>query len=216
MVHREMEDPHDARQAAHEAVEVARPGEVGGFRMPTVLSSLALDEAALGRTDAAQAHIEEARRSLRMGQSRADEAHAVAHAEARVWLALGRPAEAREAAKALLEEVAVSDDLHWRAPAMLLLADATFALGDQTAALPTYEAVIEDAQDLGRTPVLWRALAGLGEAQRTLGRAEESAASAWRAREIIDRLAATVPDERLQATFLQSTKVQRVAALAGA
>jgi hypothetical protein len=38
--------------------------------------------------------------------------------------------------------------------------------------------------------------------------------SPWRAREIIDRLAATVPDERLRATFLQSTKVQRVAAFA--
>ncbi len=184
--------------------------------MPTVLSSLALDEAELGRPDEAQARIEEARRSLRVGQSRHDYAHEVAHAEGRVLLALGRPAEALEAAKVLLEEVAASGALHWRTPAMLLLADATFALGDQAAAVPVYEAVVEEAQGVGRTPVLWRALAGLGEAQRALGQAEESAARARRAREIIDRLAATVPDERLRATFLQSTKVQRVAALVGA
>ncbi len=56
----------------------------------------------------------------------------------------------------------------------------------------------------------------LAEAQRALGQAQGSAASAARAREIIDRLAATVPDKRLRATFLQSAKVQRVAALAGA
>ncbi len=48
-----------------------------------------------------------------------------------------------------------------------------------------------------------------------LGRSGEAASTAGRAREIINRLAATVPDERLRAVFLQSPKVQRVAALAG-
>jgi len=48
-----------------------------------------------------------------------------------------------------------------------------------------------------------------------LGRTQESAASAGRAREIINRLAATVPDERLRAVFLLSAKVQRVLVLAG-
>lgn len=214
IVHAEVEDPHDARKAAQEAVELARTGEFGAF-LTFVLSSLALHEAALGRTDEAQVHIEEARRSIGVGQSRAEYAHDVAHTEARVLLARGKPAKALEAAKVLLAEVAASEGRHWRTPAMLLLADATFALHDQAAAVPVYEAVVEDAQGLGRTPVLWRALAGLGEAQRALGLAEESAASARRARESIDRLAATVPDERLRATFLQSTKVQRVAALAG-
>ena len=99
---------------------------------------------------------------------------------------------------------------------MLLLADATLALGDLSGAVVAYEAVVEEAHDLGRTPVLWRALAGLGEAQRALGQAEESAANARRAREIVERLAATVSDERLRATLLQSAKVQRVLALAGA
>jgi class 3 adenylate cyclase/tetratricopeptide (TPR) repeat protein len=215
LVHAEMEDPHDAWQAAQEGVELARTGEVGALLMWN-LSSLALNEAALGRTDEAHARIEEARRGLRVGQSAADYAHDVAHTGARVLLALGRRAEALAAAKVLLEEVAASENQHWRTPAMLLLADTMFAIGDQAAAVPVYEAVAGEAQALGLTPVLWRALAGLGEAQRALGRVEESAASARRAREIIDRLAATVLDERLRATFLQSTKVQRVAALAGA
>jgi hypothetical protein len=59
-----MEDHHDAWQAVHQAVELARAGEVGAFQMANVLSALALNEAALGRMDEAQAHIEEARRSL--------------------------------------------------------------------------------------------------------------------------------------------------------
>jgi hypothetical protein len=63
--------------------------------------------------------------------------------------------------------------------------------------------------------VLWRALAGLAGAQRALGQEEESAANARRAREIVGRLAATVPDERLRAMLLQSAKVQRVLTLAG-
>jgi hypothetical protein len=53
------------------------------------------------------------------------------------------------------------------------------------------------------------------KAQRVLGRPEESAASASRAREIIDRLAATIADERLRAVFLQPAKAQRVLLLAG-
>jgi len=215
VVHQEMENHHDARQAGHEAIDLARIGEVGALLVWN-LSSLALSEAALGRTDEAQAHLEEARQRLRGRQSRADYTHDLAHTEARVLLALGSTANALEDAKALLEEVAASEDQHWRTPAMLLLADAMFALGDRAAAVPLYGTVIEEAQVLGRTPVLWRALAGLGEAQRALGQVGESAASARRARGIIDRLTATVPDERLRTTFLQSTKVQRITALAGA
>ena len=49
-----------------------------------------------------------------------------------------------------------------------------------------------------------------------LGRAQESAASAVRAKAVIDRLSAAVPDERLRAIFQQSAKVQRVVALADA
>jgi len=48
-----------------------------------------------------------------------------------------------------------------------------------------------------------------------LGRLEEARTAAKLAREIVDRLATTVSDERLRATFLQSSAVQRLAAIVG-
>ena len=65
-------------------------------------------------------------------------------------------------------------------------------------------------------PWRWRALAGLAEAQHAVGDRDEGTASARAGQDIIERLAATVPDERLRATFLQSARVQRVLTLAGA
>jgi class 3 adenylate cyclase/tetratricopeptide (TPR) repeat protein len=215
-VHWELQNHPNAWRMAEEAAELARAGEAGAFQMAVVLSSLALTAAALGRTAEARLHVEEARRSLRAGQARTEFAHDLAHTEGRVLLALHEPEAAAEAATALLTAVAVSVDAHWRIPAMLLLADARFALADPAAAVAVYETVIEEAERVARTPVLWRALAGLAEAQQALGHGLEAAASARRARQIVDRLGATVPDPLLREAFLQSEKVQRLDELAGA
>jgi len=211
---REMEDVRGAWQVDREAADLARIGEFGAFWAPFRYSCLALDAAALGRTDEAFVHIEEARRAL-VGGQRLDDQLEVIHAEGRVLVTLGQAAAARDAATALAERVAATGAGHYRVPALLLSADATAALGDVEAAAQSYGVAAQEAERMGRTPALWRALAGLAEVQRVLGRSQESAASARRAREIIDRLAATVPDERLRAIFLQSPKVQRVLVLAG-
>jgi len=212
----ELQDHINAWRMAGEAAELARAGEAGAFQMALVLSSLALTAAALGRTVEARSHVEEARQSLKAGQARTEYAHDLAHTEGRVLLALHEPGAAAEAARALLDAVAVSDDAHWRIPAMLLLADARFALEDLAAAVAVYETVAEEAERVARTPILWRTLAGLAEAQQALGHGQKATASARRAREIVDRLAATVPHPPLREAFLQSEKVQRLDGLAGA
>ena len=214
-VHRELEDHQGAWQIAREVVALARVGEAGAFQMSLILSSCALIEAALGQTAEAQAHIEEAHRSLRPEQAHAEYAHDLAHTEGRALLALRRPADAVAAATVLLARIGASDDLHWRLPTMLLLADATSARGDPVTAVQMYETTAEEAQAARRTPVLWRALAGQAESQCAVGQTEAAVASARRALELVNHLAAAAPDGRLRTTFLQSAKVQRVAGLAG-
>jgi class 3 adenylate cyclase/tetratricopeptide (TPR) repeat protein len=213
--HRELEDYTGALQADQEAVELAHRSAGGGW-MPLMLACLAIDTAWLGRTADALKYIGEARRALEETQARLDFPQEVTHAEGRILLTLGSAADALDRARALSNMVAATGTLDWRVPALLLWADATTALGDPEAAVPKYVEAAEDAERLGRLPARWRALAGLAEAQRALGRSDDATASARRAREIIERLAATVPDERLRAIFLQSSKVQRVVALAGA
>ena len=101
-----------------------------------------------------------------------------------------RTSTARDKATALAEAVVSSGAVSFRVLALLLSADSTAALGDTEAAAKTYGEAVDEAERTGRTPVLWRALAGLAEVQRKLGRAQESAANAMRAKVVIDRLSA--------------------------
>jgi tetratricopeptide (TPR) repeat protein len=185
--------------------------------MPVLLASLALDTAALGRLDDAEVQIQQARQVLSRSQERLDFPQEVAYAEGQVFLAMGKAPEALETAKNLAEMAeATGTSLNWRAPARMLWAAAAAALGDLEGAVSTYVGAAEEAERLRRLPLLWRTLAGLAEVQHALGKSDHAAASARQAREIIDRLGATVPDERLRATFLQSSRVQRVMSLTGA
>ncbi len=212
-LHRELEDHHGAWQLDREAADLA--GKVGGGWVPIVLAWLALDLAALGRGEEAETHLRDARRALQQTQTHLDFDQTITHAAGKILLALGRPMEALQAADRLTDLVAGTGTLHWRVPSLLLRADAAAALGESQAALSTYRRAAEEAERAGLLPAMWRALVGRAEMQRATGDAPGATASAVRAREIIERLAATVPDERLRAVFLQSAKVQRVAALAG-
>jgi tetratricopeptide (TPR) repeat protein len=214
-VHRELEDFQGAWQADQEAADLLRAGEVGGFWRPGVLASLALDSAALGRTDDAQAYIRDARQAVAEGPTRGDFPEEIAHAEGRVFLALGRPSDARDAAVRLVDLVALNGLRRWRIPALLLQADAAAALGEPAKAVVLYQTGAEEAGRLGRPPALWRALAGLAELQHTIGDIAAAGPSAKRAQDITARLAACVRDKELEATFLGSARVRRIAALSG-
>lgn len=211
--HRELEDYNGAWQVDREASDLS--DKTSGSWRPAVLAHLALDAAALGRLDDARTYVADGRRELAEKEGRMDFPQEIAYASGRVHLAAGEPAGALSAARELFTIVEATGTLHWWAPGLLLEADALMALGEHQTALRRYEEAVTASERLGRLPILWRALGGLAEAQRALGRPEDAAASASRAREVVERLAATVPDERLRAVFLQSARVQRLATLAG-
>jgi tetratricopeptide (TPR) repeat protein len=214
MLHRELEDHLTAWQADQEALEST--GIAGGWWTPPALAAAALDAAALGRLSEAETRIAEARRALDGARVTVDFAQEILHAQGRVLLAAGKAAEARHASKSLLKLADLTRTSgHWRIPALLLEADAATSMGEGEVATSIYMRTIEEATRVGRMPSLWRALAGLAEVQRMRGQPDAAASTARQAREIIDRLAASVSDERLRATFLQSAKVQQVMSLAG-
>jgi len=211
--YRELEDFRSALQTDSLAADLVR--EVARSWGAVVHASLALDLVGLGQIEEAQEHIGTARQVLAAIGPRIDSAQEVAHGEGLVMLAAGRPAEARVAAQALADLAKTAGTPHWRVPALFLEAEATGALHDGATAVPLYLEAAAEAERTDQLPGLWRALAGLAEVQQALGRDAEAASAARRAREIIDRLAASVPDERLRAVFLQSPRAQRVLTLAG-
>jgi class 3 adenylate cyclase/tetratricopeptide (TPR) repeat protein len=212
-VYRELEDFRSALQADTEAVRPAQ--EVARSWGSVVHASLALDFLGLEQIDEAQRHLAQARQVLAAFGPRIDTAQEVAYAEGLLSLAGGRPAEALRFAQALAALGEPAAPPHWRVPALLLEAEAAAALKDRTTAISLYLQTAEEAERSGQLPLLWRALAGLAEVQRDAGTPSDAVATARRARETIERLAATLADERLRAVFLQSPRVQRVVALAG-
>lgn len=213
-LYRELEDTTGALQADREAAELAV--RVGGAWMPLAQAGLALDCARLGDFQQAEQHLAEARNSREVQLSLGDFPQEVHLAEARVLHLSGKHAQAIETCTRLLALAEHTGTLHhWKAFTLLVQADAMMALGNAPSALALCREAAVEAEQVGQKPVLWRILAGAAESLRALGDRDEAAAIARRAHEIVDQLAAKVPDERLRATFLQSARVQRVTTLSG-
>ncbi|HEV8338636.1 MAG TPA: tetratricopeptide repeat protein [bacterium] len=212
-VHRELEDYAGALATDEEALALGH--QVRGVWLPVIRASLAADKAALGRWEEAETEITRARRALEETETRLDFAEEVAYLEGLSEILHGRPAEAHRIAEHLARLVEIGEAKHWRVPGLLIAGEAAAALGEHTDALGQFQEAAREAETTGRLPALWRALAGMTEVHKTQGRPGEASASAQKGREIIERIAASVPDERLRAVFLHSRRVQRVLALAG-
>lgn len=212
-LHRELDNVPAAAEADREAAEHA--GLVGGGWLPVVRAAQALDAARLGDHDGAAAHLDGAWRTLEQRGRAADFQQEITLAEGHVMLERGAPDAAAAAADRLLRiasETGTED--RWRASALALKAHAFLKRGDPAEALRLFEDAAAEAARVDSPPLRWRALAGAAIAQQALHRSDDARHSARQAREIIDRLAATLPDERLRAALLQSSAVQSVASIA--
>lgn len=213
MAFRELEDYPAAWRADEEAVDVA--ARAGGAFMPLTLAGMARNALALGRPGDASEFVLRARDGINRSQTRLEFLESVTLAEGQVLLAQGRVSDAATAARAALD-AAASGARHWKMAALMLLGDCAAATGEWNEAAEHYRHAAEEASQTMSPPWRWRALAGLAEAQYAVGDRDEGTASARAGQDIIERLAATVPDERLRATFLQSARVRRVLTLTGA
>jgi tetratricopeptide (TPR) repeat protein len=87
-----------------------------------------------------------------------------------------------------------------------LKAEALAATGCEEDALPLLHAAIENAQAIGERSLLWRVHASLARLHNTLGREEAAQKELAEARELIEDLAATIPDEALKNGFLHGAR----------
>jgi tetratricopeptide (TPR) repeat protein len=83
-----------------------------------------------------------------------------------------------------------------------LRGEALAALGRIEEAEATLRAAQEAAQAQGQRPLLWRIYVALGKLYQTRARLEESEQAFSIAREVIEELAANLPDERVREHFL--------------
>ena len=212
-VHRELEDPSGAEQVGTEAVRIADTLSGAAWK-PWLLAGLVLDAIELGRLDDGERYLALAREDLARTQTRSYIPQELLYVEGRLALARGNPTAAGDAARKLATLVADTGTVRWGPLVRLLEAGVARSHGSARA-VELYAEVAGEAQRVGRLPLQWRALAARADIENTLGHPAEARESARNAKEIIDRIAAGVADEPLRATFLQSRRVQHVAALAG-
>jgi tetratricopeptide (TPR) repeat protein len=82
-----------------------------------------------------------------------------------------------------------------------LRAQGYLAQGNADAAAEEFETALNVARKIGNPSQLWKTLAAMGRHREAL--------------EVIDRVAASLTDEKLRATFLESGRVQRIRDAAG-
>jgi len=214
LLHRELENASAAEQHDREAADHAVL--IGGAWLPVVRAALAVDAARLGSHDAASAELAGAWQALTESHRPADFAQEVTLAEGLVMLEFGRPLDAARAADGLIQIASeTGTEARWHSAAHAVKGHALLALGDPAAALNLFEDAAAEAATIDSPPLYWRALAGAALAQQALDRRDDAQQTARRAREVIEGLAAGLPDERLRATFLQSARVLRITAVAG-
>jgi hypothetical protein len=84
-----------------------------------------------------------------------------------------------------------------------LKGQALAAIGHTEDALVLLRAAIDNARAAKERFLLWRVHASLGGIYRTMGHQEVAETECTTARELIEELAATIPDDALKDSFLQ-------------
>jgi tetratricopeptide (TPR) repeat protein len=96
-----------------------------------------------------------------------------------------------------------------------LKAEALIAVGRLQDAEPLLSSAIENARATGERFLLWRVYASLGRCQSNMGQLEAADQEFSSARALIEKLAATIPDEALKDSFLRGALNQIDANIVG-
>lgn len=131
------------------------------------------------------------------------------------WLRQGDAKQAGEFAQRLLDTATEHEVHKYIAEAHRLKAQIAIALGDSAAAEQEFTAALEEMNRYPAPLVEWKTYAALGRLESTRGNHPAALSAFTRAAEIVKACAASVTDDDLRATFLNSTAVGEVLTGAG-
>jgi serine/threonine protein kinase/tetratricopeptide (TPR) repeat protein len=130
------------------------------------------------------------------------------------WLRQGDTKQAGEFAQRLLDTAEEYEVHKYIAEAHRLKAQIAIAAGDLYAAQREFNAALDELQRYPAPLVEWKTYAALGRLESTRGNDPAARSAFTRAAEIVNACAASVTDDGLRATFLNSQAVQQVLASA--
>jgi serine/threonine protein kinase/tetratricopeptide (TPR) repeat protein len=132
------------------------------------------------------------------------------------WLRQGDAKQAGEFAQRLLDTASEFEVHKYIAEAHRLRAQVAIALGDPAAAEKEFKAALDEMKRYPAPLVEWKTYAALGHLESKRGNPDGALSAFTRAAEIIKACAASVTDDDLRATFLNSSAVREVLTGAGA
>jgi tetratricopeptide (TPR) repeat protein len=135
--------------------------------------------------------------------------------QAEYWLAQGNLERAEEFARRLLETATYHEAHKYIAVAHKLRADVAVARGDVADAETELNAALEELRAHPAPLVAWKTYAALGRLRLQLGEGQAACGAFAQAVAIVNQIAASVNDEKLRATFMNSKAVEEVLAGAG-
>jgi len=213
-VHRELHDCEVAFKHDQQGLEVGRQYHVLEAEANSLIN-LGIDHTHAGRTEQTVAAFAETRNIFerdawfRWRYNIRLEAATATH-----WLRQKDLPRAQKFARRLLDSASEYGAHKYVAEAHRLKARIAIASGDTEAAEKEFSAALDELRQHPVPLLEWRTHADLGRLKAELGDAEAARKSFAQAAEIIQSCAASVTDENLRMTFLNSKAVQAV--LAGA
>jgi tetratricopeptide (TPR) repeat protein/tRNA A-37 threonylcarbamoyl transferase component Bud32 len=130
--------------------------------------------------------------------------------QAEYWLAQGNPEQAAEYAHRLLEIATHYEARKYIAVAHKLLAEVAIARGELAEAEAEFNAALDLLREYPVPIVAWKVYAALGRLRLQLGESQAAREAFTQAMAIINQIAASVNDDQLRATFLNSPAVREV------
>jgi tetratricopeptide (TPR) repeat protein len=216
-IHGELQDLQRGLECNQACVEFVQG--IPGFPNPDVEAHARLNLGdylvELGRPDEAEVHYQAAEARFH-GPLPADQwmrwryGQHLFHSYGELWLARGDLDRARAYADECLELALFHSSAKnivkaRRLQAQILLARGRFKEADEELA-----AALATAQEVGNPPQLWKTHAAIGELRHADGRPEEARRAYGEAFSVIERVAASLTDQRLRDTFLHSEHVETI------
>jgi tetratricopeptide (TPR) repeat protein len=132
------------------------------------------------------------------------------HSYGELWLNRGDPVRALAYAEECLELAQHNRSTKNLIKGRRLRAQALMVLGRLREAKQELCTALEGALELGNPPQLWKTHAAIGDLRRAQGRSEDARQAYREAFTVIDKVAASLTNQKLRKTFLASGHVQNI------
>jgi len=133
----------------------------------------------------------------------------LAEAQSEIHLQSGRWQDAADAAMESLRQAEKHGRVKYAARSRIVLGRAQLALGKQDEAEGAFRQSVADAERLGHAPTLWQAQADLASGLERTGKESEAEEARVRARDVLERFAATLTEPRRE-LFLSTSEAATI------